>query len=132
MCRQIEAVGKSRILIVETDAEWRALFERIFLEEGYDVETAHSGWDALERIRAHVYHAVVTELEIPELDGVEFILNIRDLRKNLPVVAITRDRDDSTWKVLKKIHVSAYVERSKSPRWLPGVVGLLLENSHSA
>ena len=70
-----------RILLVEDDAELRALVEGRLKESGYNVRTAETGTQALERVEEQVPDLVLLDVMLPELDGLEVC---RRLRANTP------------------------------------------------
>jgi CheY-like chemotaxis protein len=57
------------VLIVEDDADTRALLARLVAAEGYRVELAQDGWEALERLRQHRPQLVLTDLMMPRMNG---------------------------------------------------------------
>ena len=59
------------ILVVEDEPLVAALIADALELEGYEVETAKNGREALEKIAARSYDAILSDLRMPELDGVE-------------------------------------------------------------
>ena len=61
---------KSRhILVVEDDANLRELIANILLLEDHDVDTARDGVEALYRIEQRAYDLIISDLQMPNLDG---------------------------------------------------------------
>ena len=61
---------KSRhILVVEDDANLRELSANILLLENHDVDTARDGVEALYRIEQRTYDLIISDLQMPNLDG---------------------------------------------------------------
>lgn len=61
---------KSRhILVVEDDANLRELIANILLLENHDVDTARDGVEALYRIEQRTYDLIISDLQMPNLDG---------------------------------------------------------------
>jgi CheY-like chemotaxis protein len=84
-----------RVLLVDEDRDVLAV-TREFLEQedpGLDVETATSGDEAVERVAADGVDVVVTDLTMPEMDGVELASAVRD--PDLPCVLYTA-HDEAT------------------------------------
>ena len=50
---------------------------RLFSREGYDVETAEDGQEALDLVRDNRFNLVITDLMMPELDGMELLKLVR-------------------------------------------------------
>jgi two-component system response regulator HydG len=78
-----------RILVVEDDAEMRALLAEELHEAGHEVTAAASGREALARLDLAAVDAVVTDLEMPGMHGSELLAALRARDPDLPVVIIT-------------------------------------------
>ena len=79
----------AKILIIEDDAEVRALIQRLLEKEGYDVQIAENGVDGIEAFRAGSPDVVITDLLMPRQDGIETIKEIRDLDAETKILAIS-------------------------------------------
>jgi CheY-like chemotaxis protein len=79
------------VLLVEDDREGRLLFSVWLEDAGFRVETAHNGWQALDRAFATLPDAIVTDLHIPGIDGYELTRRLKDDPRTaaIPVLAIT-------------------------------------------
>jgi two-component system sensor histidine kinase/response regulator len=83
--------GAARILIVDDDpALLEALPEALRLRlDRIEVETCETGMAALERIESRDYDAVVTDIKMPGMDGLELLAAIKDRRPGIPTLLIT-------------------------------------------
>jgi two-component system response regulator MprA len=81
----------TRILIVEDDEELRRMFRTSLLLEGFDVEEAADGLEALARIDYEPPDLVVLDLLLPTLDGVAVRQEIaaHAITRQIPVVVVT-------------------------------------------
>jgi CheY-like chemotaxis protein len=79
------------VLLVEDDRDARLLFAEWLEEAGFRVEQAHNGLQALERAFDLLPDAILTDLNIPGIDGYELTRRLKaDPRTaSLPVVAVT-------------------------------------------
>ncbi len=79
------------ILVVDDSITVRRVTQRLLLREGYRVAMAADGLQALERLQEEVPAVVLTDIEMPRMDGFDLARNIRgDARlKNLPIIMIT-------------------------------------------
>ena len=82
---------EKRILIVEDSITSRMLLKGILESAGYDVKTAVDGIDAFTALRAERFDAVVSDVEMPRMDGFDLTARIRADRAlaQLPVVLVT-------------------------------------------
>ncbi|MBX3167727.1 MAG: response regulator [Candidatus Eremiobacteraeota bacterium] len=65
----------AHVLVVEDEDSLRSFLRRILERGGYTVTEASNGREALERCSAGTYHLVVTDLDMPEMGGLEMIRN---------------------------------------------------------
>lgn len=79
----------SRLLIVEDRDSLRRMLERALGNEGYDVMTAGSGEEAVETLDRERFDAVLTDLRLPGLSGLEVLARSRARWPQVPVVVLT-------------------------------------------
>lgn len=79
------------VLLVEDDRDGRILFAAWLQQSGFRVEQAHNGLQALERACDLIPDAIVTDLNIPGIDGYELTrrLKIDSRTQHIPVLAVT-------------------------------------------
>jgi signal transduction histidine kinase/DNA-binding response OmpR family regulator/HAMP domain-containing protein len=81
----------STVLIVEDDTSTRELMRRLLIGEGWHVNVAANGREALERAKIEAPNLVLLDLMMPEMDGFEFLAEFRKTPEfvSIPVVVIT-------------------------------------------
>ena len=79
----------ARVLVVDDDADMRALLEDELREAGYEVVAAPSGSEALDLLGSMGADAVVTDLVMPGMKGDELAARIRDGGMDVPVIIMT-------------------------------------------
>jgi len=82
------------ILVIDDDLTVLKSLERLFKKEGYEIACVSSGKAALELIENRDFDLVVADIRMPDLDGVETVRMIKEMRAkqskpNIPVVFIT-------------------------------------------
>ncbi len=82
-------VASVRVLVVDDDAPVRDSLSRTLRFEGYDVETAANGYEALESVRASEPDALVLDVSMPLLDGLDTCRQLRAEGVLLPVLMLT-------------------------------------------
>jgi CheY-like chemotaxis protein len=80
--------SSARVLLVEDQEAVRKMFASALTRTGYDTETAGDGAEALERIAGRRFDLVVTDWEMPVLDGGRLVLALRSARLRMPVVML--------------------------------------------
>jgi two-component system response regulator MprA len=78
----------SRILVVEDDARLAATLGRVLGADGYDVELAGDGGEALRRARERPFDAVVLDIMLPGLDGIAVCRRLRSTGP-IPILLLT-------------------------------------------
>src|SRR3954454_23149939 len=78
-----------RILIVEDDERMAAAVRRGFEAEGVAVDVAHAGEEALWRAEAGAYSAIVLDLMLPGIDGIETCQRLRGADVWTPILMVT-------------------------------------------
>jgi DNA-binding response OmpR family regulator len=79
----------SRILIAEDERRISSFLERGLTANGFTVEIAESGDDALELARADRFDLVILDLGLPGLDGFDVLRELRRVNERVPVVILT-------------------------------------------
>ncbi len=79
----------ARILIVEDDANQRLLYEMELRRDGYEVDSAKDGREAVEKVKAGRYDVIVMDLKMPGMTGLDAITEIAAHDKNLPIIINT-------------------------------------------
>jgi CheY-like chemotaxis protein len=85
------ATPSSHVLLVEDHDDARELQAEFLRLEGFDVDEARSGEEALERVRARRPALVITDITLPGMDGFELAQRLRSSpeTRDVPVVAAT-------------------------------------------
>jgi signal transduction histidine kinase len=84
-----QIVTHTRVLIVDDDRGARLGLQRILCNEGFDARTAESGAAALEMVREDPPDVVLTDLQMPGMDGIDLCRAVKELDADLPVVVVT-------------------------------------------
>lgn len=80
---------KSRVLIVEDDENQRALYEEELADEGYEIITAADGREALQIVKENRPDLVVTDINMPVMDGLDMISRLIEVDRSIPIVIHT-------------------------------------------
>jgi two-component system chemotaxis sensor kinase CheA len=86
-----QAQVKQKILLVEDSIPIRTQMKRILESAGYDVTAAVDGADGFNKLRAGTFKAVVSDVQMPNLDGLGLTAKLRQIKeyKDLPVILVT-------------------------------------------
>ena len=107
-CRQIE-----NILLVEDNEINLEIMHSQLTSLNYKVDTAVNGKDALKKFRKNVYDVVLTDIEMPEMNGYDLTAEIRrlehDTQTPIPILAITASEFDLNEKLAKSLGFTGYM-----------------------
>ncbi|MGB9629808.1 MAG: sigma-54-dependent transcriptional regulator, partial [Thermodesulfobacteriota bacterium] len=124
-----------RILVVDDEEIVCESCKRILEEEGYEVEIALSGEEALHKMKENSYDIVITDLKMPGMDGMEVLKNIRKDYPDTIVIMITGFATVETAVESMKLGAFDYIPKPFTPDEVSIVVKkaidqktLLLEN----
>jgi CheY-like chemotaxis protein len=80
---------KYRILVVDDDPSIREIMARVLEGIGYNVSTAEHGFDALLQLRMVTPDVIISDLNMPQMSGFEFLSVVRRRFPEIPVVAVS-------------------------------------------
>lgn len=113
-----------RILLVDDEEHIRLLFKEELEEEGYTVDLASNGFEALEKVNGGHFDLVVLDIKMPGMDGIQTLSEIKKINKGQRVILCSAygefKQDFSSW-------VSdAYVVKSADTRELKNTIKNIL------
>ena len=82
------------VLVVDDNESIREVLAIVLSGSGYRCESAKNGVEAMQRVRQARFDAVVTDLEMPEMDGIALTRELRQHFSSLPVMVMTGYSDD--------------------------------------
>jgi two-component system response regulator (stage 0 sporulation protein F) len=100
-----------RILIVDDEEHTRLGYAEVLKLDGYSVETAENGEDGFKKALNDEFDIIITDLRMPEVDGITFIQNLRQHNINVPVLVITAFGSYKTYKSAKNLGVIEYLNK---------------------
>ena len=80
---------KAKILVADDEASVRDILKAFFTKKGYAVETASSGTEAIDGLRAYKPDIILLDLKMPDMDGEEVLKFIMENDLNVGVIIIT-------------------------------------------
>ncbi len=86
------APGKDRAVLVVEDGESMASFiQSTLAREGFEVDLAGNGLEGLDKVKERKYAAIITDIRMPEMDGIEFIRTSKrhENARDVPIILIT-------------------------------------------
>jgi two-component system response regulator PilR (NtrC family) len=95
-----------RLLIVDDEQGMRDLLSIMLRREGYRVELARSGEEALDRISRDLFDLIITDISMPGVDGIGVLRRVREIAPEVPTIIITAYA--STESAIEALKLGAY------------------------
>jgi two-component system sensor histidine kinase and response regulator WspE len=95
--RGTTAAQHKRILVVDDSITVREVERKILTEHGFTVEVAVDGQEGWDMIRHFQYDLIITDIDMPNMDGIELLLHIKETSpyENIPVIILSyKDREE--------------------------------------
>jgi len=80
---------KPELLLIDDDIGMRSMLFRALTRAGYAVHEAGDGKEGLKLLSSHPIGLVITDIIMPEVEGVELIFRIRKSHPNVPIIAMS-------------------------------------------
>ena len=117
----------AKVLVIDDEPNIRTLLTLLLRHRGYEVILAETGWKGLQRYRQDRPDVILLDLNMPEMDGVAVLKQIRSVDLNQPVIILTGDCAPETESEVRALGVSEFILKGSSfdPLW--GTLKHLLE-----
>jgi two-component system chemotaxis response regulator CheY len=117
-----------KIMAVDDSPSIRQMLSFTLKQAGYEVVEAVDGKDALTKFAGENIHMLITDLNMPNMDGITLI---REIRKNsanrfMPIIMLTTESQETKRQEGKAAGASAWIVKPFKPEQLLGVVRMVL------
>jgi len=75
-----------RILVVDDEENIRILFKEELEEEGYQIELASNGLEAIDKVKKSTFDLIVLDIKMPGMDGIQTLNEIKKMNKEQHVI----------------------------------------------
>ena len=111
-----------KVLVVDDTKNIRLLLSKSLELQGYDVDTASNGKEALELLSSKRYDLAFLDIKLPEIRGTEVLRRIRDKGITTPVIIITAYATVNNAVECTKLGAVAYVQKPFTSDKIMGVI----------
>jgi DNA-binding NtrC family response regulator len=116
----------ARILVVDDERSAREYLRLLLEQEGHETGLAGDGVEALVELEREVYALVITDLHMPEMDGLELLAHVKQRWPGLPVIVITAASDVSEIVDVVQRGATNYIVKPAAPATVTDAVELAL------
>lgn len=103
--------SKESILIVDDDESTCRSLTLIFRREGYEIDTAQTGQEAIEKARGRYFNMVLLDIKLPDIEGVKLITPLKEMHPDIVILMITAHASLETATQALNEGASAYVNK---------------------
>lgn len=116
------------ILIVDDSASLRQVVKIALMDAGYDVIEAGNGQEGLQRLDGRKIHLIVSDVNMPVMDGITFLKNVKQhpSYKFTPVIMLTTETGDDKKKAGQEAGAKAWVVKPFQPPILLSAISKLI------
>jgi len=104
-------MADARILVVDDERSMREVLFSMLKNEGYDVTVAEGGEAAIEAVRRETFDAILTDVRMPKIDGLQVLKATKDLSPNTVVIMITAFGSSETAVEAMKLGAYDYITK---------------------
>jgi two-component system chemotaxis response regulator CheY len=119
----------AQIMAVDDSASLRQLLVRTLIEGGHKVVEAKDGVEALGVATAHKVQLVITDVNMPQMDGLTLVKKLRalPLYKNVPILVLTTEMDPNKKKAAKEAGATGWIVKPFDPDQLLATIRKVLD-----
>lgn len=116
------------IMIVDDSASMRQVVGIALKGAGYDVIEAADGKDALSKLTGVKIHLIVSDINMPVMDGITFVKEVKqlDLYKFTPIIMLTTEMEEDKKRAAKEAGAKAWVTKPFQPPTLLAAIAKLV------
>jgi DNA-binding response OmpR family regulator len=104
-------VKSARIIVIEDQEDLAALYESSLSKEGYRVQKAYTGEEGVALFQDEGADAVMLDMTLPEMNGLQVLREIRALNTSVPVVVVTGETSEDTRRHCERLGVHDYLPK---------------------
>ncbi len=101
----------SKILVVDDEVKACELLKRFLEAKGYDVIMAHNGEDAIEKVKNEKPNAMLLDIRMPGMDGIEVLKRVREFDKDVGIIMVTAVKEEDVGKEALKSGADEYITK---------------------
>lgn len=87
--KEMKEAERARLLVIDDDESTRRSLSTVLEEEGYEVDVAASGHEAVAKSRMNLYNLVLVDLRLPDMDGTRLLTEMRETVPGMVKIIIT-------------------------------------------
>ncbi|TLS49486.1 response regulator [Paenibacillus antri] len=117
---------RGKVLIVEDSAATRDYYKEYLQRRGFAVDEAYNGLEALEKFAVGRYDAAIVDINMPKMDGYQFIRELRGGERSytIPIAVVSSESKPSDQQLAYQAGANAYLVKPVKPDRLEALIRL--------
>ncbi len=117
-----------QILVVDDCSVTRKLLSFMIKHKGYSILNAGNGVEGLEKLAGPDVDLIITDLNMPLMDGLEFAKNVREIEeyRHIPIIMLTTEAGEEDRRLGKEAGISTYLVKPVQAEELIGEIEKLI------
>ena len=118
----------AKIMIVDDSVSIRKSVSFVLSQEGYEVIEADDGIDGLKKAEANEFQLIITDINMPNMNDIDFIKNVRNLPayRFTPIIALTTESQDGKMQEGKAAGATGWIVKPFTSEKLSAIVKKIL------
>ncbi len=100
-----------KVLVVDDERDICRMISNILKEEGYKVDKAYDGEQAIRKVKARGYNLMLLDYKLPDIDGIDVLKEIRRIKPSLKVIMISAYGSPSIKSMAKKLGAYRFLDK---------------------
>jgi DNA-binding response OmpR family regulator len=121
-------MGVKTVLVIEDQEDLAALYDKALTKEGYRVSKAYTGEEGVALFEDDGADAVVLDMTLPEMHGLQALQAIRGMNANVPVIVVTGETAEETRRQCERLGVQQYLTKPADYRDIMDALGRALSD----
>lgn len=119
----------AKILLIEDDVSFCKLLEKFLIKKGHTISTSYTATEARNAIKKEAFDLILTDLRLPDTDGIELMTEFKIVFPEVPVILMTGYSDVNTAVKAIKNGAADYISKPFNPDEVLLVISNALKNS---
>lgn len=121
-------MGGHRVLVIEDQEDLAALYESALTKDGFRVTKAYTGEEGVALFEDRGADAVMLDMTLPEMNGLQALKTIRGLNANVPIVVVTGESSEETRRQCERLGVQGYLAKPADYRQIAAALVRALDD----
>lgn len=106
-------LANKKLLVIDDSVIVRTMAKNMLTLEGFNVETVFNPIEAFKKLRQSHYDAIITDLDMPEMNGFEFLQKIKSdkMKSNIPVIVMSSNDNLEDQEKAKSLGAETYIQK---------------------